>query len=179
MEQATSVHGVQAMGALLRLLPERDPHPHLYEALDVILDASWTIRRMRASSFVRFELAVLDELGFGLDLAACAATGERDDLVYVSPKTGRAVSRAAGAAWAGQAARRCRPSSPPKAARPPTARGSTSAFRLTGFFLRRHVYEPRGIAPPARGTAFVQAALEALARRASPGPSRPPPAATG
>ena len=48
---------------------------------------------------MRFELLVLDELGFGLDLTRCAATGRRDELVYVSPKTGRAVSREAGAQW--------------------------------------------------------------------------------
>ena len=47
----------------------------------------------------RFELLVLEELGFGLDLSQCAATGARQDLVYVSPKSGRAVSREAGAPW--------------------------------------------------------------------------------
>ncbi len=87
MEHATSVYGVQAMGALLRLLPERDPHPHLYEALDVILD-HMDDPAGAGELFVRFELAVLNDLGFGLDLTECAATGRRDDLIYVSPKSG-------------------------------------------------------------------------------------------
>ena len=95
---------------------------------------------------MRFELLVLDELGFGLDLTRCAATGQRDELVYVSPKTGRAVSREAGAQWhdkmlalpAFPAARRDDEA--------PTAPRIEEAFRLTGFFLTRHVYEPRAIA---------------------------------
>ncbi len=99
METATAVYGVQAMGALLRLLPERDPHPHLFDALDIILDA-FDDPSDAGELFVRFELAVLNDLGFGLDLTECAATGGRHDLVYVSPKTGRAVSRDAGAPYA-------------------------------------------------------------------------------
>lgn len=88
METATAVYGVQAMGALLRLLPERDPHPHLYQALDVILD-NLHDPVDAGELFVRFELAVLNDLGFGLDLTECAATGLRTDLIYVSPKTGK------------------------------------------------------------------------------------------
>ena len=99
METATAVYGVQAMAALLRLLPERDPHPHLFEALDVILE-NLSDPADAGELFVRFELAVLNDLGFGLDLSACAATGLRTDLVYVSPKTGRAVCRTAGAPYA-------------------------------------------------------------------------------
>src|SRR6478609_8407230 len=79
MESATAVYGVQAMGALLRLLPERDPHPHLFEALDVILDAM-DDPADAGELFVRFELAVLNDLGFGLDLSECAATGARQEL---------------------------------------------------------------------------------------------------
>lgn len=169
MEAATSVYGIQAMGALLRLLPERDPHPHLYEALDVILE-NLHDPTDAGELFVRFELAVLNDLGYGLDLAECAATGTREDLAYVSPKSGRAVCRSAGAPWADR-----------MLALPPfllighsaaADRDSlAAAFRLTGFFLHRHVYEPRGIEVAAARDAFVQTALKAL-DAASPGYAR-------
>jgi len=163
METATAVYGVQAMGALLRLLPERDPHPHLYRALDVILD-NLSDPADAGELFVRFELAVLNDLGFGLDLTECAATGIRSDLVYVSPKTGRAVSRAAGAPYADRML-----ALPPflGEAHAPSAdcQSLSAAFRLTNHFLSRHVYEPRGIKENAARDGFVQAALKALARK--------------
>ena len=161
METATSVYGIQAMGALLRLLPERDPHPHLYEALDVILE-NLHDPADAGELFVRFELAVLNDLGFGLDLAECAATGTRDDLAYVSPKSGRAVCRSAGAPWADKML--ALPSFLWIGDSTAADRDSlAAAFRLTGFFLNRHVYEPRGIEVAAARDAFVQTALKALA----------------
>ncbi len=161
METATSVYGIQAMGALLRLLPERDPHPHLYEALDVILE-NLHDPADAGELFVRFELAVLNDLGFGLDLAECAATGTRDDLAYVSPKSGRAVCRSAGAPWADKML--ALPSFLLIGDSTAADRDSlAAAFRLTGFFLNRHVYEPRGIEVAAARDAFVQTALKALA----------------
>ncbi|KIQ02017.1 DNA recombination protein RecO [Agrobacterium tumefaciens] len=160
METATAVYGVQAMAALLRLLPERDPHPHLFEALDVILD-NLSDPADAGELFVRFELAVLNDLGFGLDLEECAATGLRDDLVYVSPKTGRAVSRAAGAPYASRmlALPQFLNKENSKAA---DSESLAAAFRLTGYFLHRHVYEPRGLNENATRDGFVQAALKAL-----------------
>lgn len=162
MEHATSVYGVQAMGALLRLLPERDPHPHLYEALNVILD-HMDDPAGAGELFVRFELAVLNDLGFGLDLSECAATGRRDDLIYVSPKSGRAVCREAGAPYAERLLVL------PGFLAPATSTGASresliEAFRLSGFFLHRHVYEPRGITENAARDGFVQAALKAMLR---------------
>ncbi len=160
METATAVYGVQAMASLLRLLPERDPHPHLFEALDVILD-NLSDPADAGELFVRFELAVLDDLGFGLDLSECAATGLRNDLVYVSPKTGRAVCRAAGAPYASRmlALPQFLSVEQSKAA---DRESLAAAFRLTGHFLHRHVYEPRGINENATRDGFVQAALRAL-----------------
>ena len=80
-----------------RVLPEREPHPALFHGLDALIaglgEADW------AERYVRWELLMLAELGFGLDLARCAATGQRTDLSHVSPKTGRAVSRAAAAPY--------------------------------------------------------------------------------
>ena len=86
---------LSTLAMLARLLPERDPHPALYEVSLFVLgffdDASvWP------ALMVRWELALLSELGFGLDLSECAATGANDHLVYVSPKSGRAVSASAG-----------------------------------------------------------------------------------
>ncbi|TCU22916.1 DNA replication and repair protein RecO [Rhizobium azibense] len=166
METATAVYGVQAMGALLRLLPERDPHPHLYDALEVILDNLHNPADA-GELFVRFELAVLNDLGFGLDLDECAATGARTDLAFVSPKSGRAVSRTAGIPWADK-----------MFVLPAFLRadgndaadfdGLSAAFRLTGFFLHRHVYEPRGIEATAARDGFIQAALKALKSSSSP-----------
>lgn len=165
METATAVYGVQAMGALLRLLPERDPHPHLFETLDVILENLHNPADA-GELFVRFELAVLNDLGFGLDLTECAATGTRSDLAYVSPKSGRAVSRSAGAPWADKMF--LLPSFLGGERREAAdAENLSAAFRLTGFFLHRHVYEPRGLEMPAAREGFVQAALKALKQQAS------------
>jgi len=95
---AHAVYAVTHLAALVRLLPERDPHESTYEALDVIFD-HLDDPLDAAARTVRFELDMLSELGFGLDLSSCAATGTTDDLVYVSPKSGRAVSRTGGDLW--------------------------------------------------------------------------------
>ncbi|WP_312166233.1 DNA repair protein RecO [Phenylobacterium sp.] len=76
-------------------LPEREPHPGVFLAFEA-LTASLMLPEIWPAVFVRFEAGLLQELGFGLDLSKCAATGEVDDLIYVSPRTGRAVSRKAG-----------------------------------------------------------------------------------
>jgi DNA repair protein RecO (recombination protein O) len=95
MEDAMALAGLSSLTTMARLLPERDPHPNLYEITLFVLgfldDPSvWP------ALYVRWELALLDEMGLGLDLTRCAATGVRSDLIYVSPKTGRAVSAEAG-----------------------------------------------------------------------------------
>lgn len=147
IESAAGLYSIQVLGALLRLLPERDPHADLYAALDAILD-HLNDPLMAAALVVRYELKLLDELGFGLDLERCAATGTANDLAYVSPKTGRAASRAAGEPYRD----RLLPLpafllEAPSAAHPdPDA--LADAFRLTGYFLARHVYEPRELEPP-------------------------------
>jgi DNA repair protein RecO (recombination protein O) len=160
MESATAVYGVQALGSLLRLLPERDPHPHLYEALDIILE-HLEEPATAGELFVRFELALLNDLGFGLDLEECAATGVREDLAYVSPKSGRAVSRGAGAPWADKmlALPDFLASGTKQGADPESL---AAAFRLTGYFLERHVYVPRGLEAGAAREGFCQAALKTL-----------------
>src|ERR1700751_2511926 len=77
-----AIYGVTHLAALMRLLPERDPHTALYNALDDIL-GHLDDARLSAPVVVRFELQVLSELGFGLDLERCVATGSSGDLVYV------------------------------------------------------------------------------------------------
>jgi len=76
-------------------LPEREPHPGAFLAFEA-LSAALAHPEIWPAVFVRFEAGLLQELGFGLDLSKCAATGTADDLIYVSPRTGRAVSREAG-----------------------------------------------------------------------------------
>ena len=90
--------GLATLAGLARLLPEREPHGRVYEALRVVLEA---IDRddVWPALLVRCEMGLLDELGFGLDLSQCAATAAKDDLVYVSPKSGKAVSAKAGAPY--------------------------------------------------------------------------------
>lgn len=92
--------GLNAVTALLHfVLPEREPHAALYQRSVALLDRigrdpAW------AADYLRWELLLLEEMGYGLDLAACAVTGDSDDLAYVSPRSGRAVSRWAAGAWA-------------------------------------------------------------------------------
>ena len=77
-------------------LPEREPHPGAYLGFETLLSAL-EVPEIWPAVYVRFEAGLLADLGFGLDLAKCAATGSLDNLVYVSPRTGRAVSAEAGA----------------------------------------------------------------------------------
>ncbi len=142
-------------------LPEREPHARLFDSLDGLIarlceapEAAWP------ASYVRFELGLLAELGFGLDLGRCAATGVEDGLAFVSPKTGRAVSAAAAAPY------RDRLLPLPAfliAAQEDEAALAGDAIlaglRLTGFFLDRHVFAPR----PANGSERLPAARDRLA----------------
>lgn len=149
MGSGLALQGVNLMGALLRLLPERDPHPALYETAQII--ASHLDDDAAAPALmVRLEMAVLAELGFGLDLSECAATGTKEDLIYVSPKSGRAVSREAGEPWKDRLL--------PLPAfltglheSAPSPADIEAGFSLTGYFLERDVYLPRNMeVPPAR-----------------------------
>jgi DNA repair protein RecO (recombination protein O) len=81
------------------VLPEAHPYPNLYDALSAVLGAIEAAPAARnwVSSLVRYELLVLSEMGFGLDLSSCVVTGSVDHLIYVSPKSAAAVSEAAGA----------------------------------------------------------------------------------
>ena len=95
-DDRTALAGLSAAAAVAgAALPEREPHPGVFLAFEA-LSAALALPDIWPAVFVRFEAGLLQELGFGLDLSKCAATGEVDDLIYVSPRTGRAVSRKAG-----------------------------------------------------------------------------------
>jgi DNA repair protein RecO (recombination protein O) len=142
LAHAHAVYGASHLAALCRLLPERDPHPNVHDGLAAILGEP-DDRIGLAVGVARFELQLLAELGFGLDLDRCAATGDEVDLTYVSPKSGRAVSQAAGAPWHERLLRL-----PPflraeQIAARPSPEELAEAFALTGYFLMRHVVEQR------------------------------------
>ncbi|MQX36753.1 DNA repair protein RecO [Roseospira navarrensis] len=146
-------------------LPEREAFADLFEDTAALLaltaDPEAPALADLTAAYVRWEMGVLADLGFGLDLTACAATGATEGLVYVSPRTGRAVSAAPGAPWhdrllplpaflvAGEAS----PGVSAEVAR--------AGLRLTGHFLDRHVFVATRSAgaPPAR--ARLTARLEA------------------
>ena len=146
MEDALALAGLTSLCSLARLLPERDPHPSLYEVTLFVL-GYLDDPDVWPALMVRWELALLDELGFGLDLAACAATGKTTDLVYVSPKSGRAVSAEAGEPYKHRLL-----ALPPfllgGAAGAVTAEHLRAGFALTGHFLDARVLRPGEIEMP-------------------------------
>ena len=128
-------------------LPEREPHPAAFAGLAALIEglegASW------AQAYVGWEVGMLRELGYGLDLSACAATGSNDGLAYVSPKSGRAVSLSAGGPY------RDRLLPLPGFLIGENGGGGgdeiAAGLRLTGYFLDRHVFAPHDRSlPPAR-----------------------------
>lgn len=135
MADPAALAGLNAVTALLIwALPERDPHPALTARVEALLDAmegggatGW------AADYLRFEMRLLEELGFGLDLAACAVTGAAEGLAFVSPATGRAVTREAAGEYA------------PRLLRLPAVLGGEAGsaladgFALTGHFLDQRV----------------------------------------
>ena len=162
MAKPLGTYGMQFIAELTRLLPERDPHAYLYQALSVIVDA-FEEGDVAGELMVRYELALLTDLGFGLELDRCAATGTRDDLIYVSPKSGRAVSREAGAPYHDR-----------MLTLPAFLRGEAQSnrlspdeleagFLLSGYFLDRHVYQPNGRSAPGLRQSFIEAVRRDLA----------------
>lgn len=142
MDSAAALHAVNHLCALARFLPEREPQPALHAMLDATV-AGVEDRDALPLRMVQFELAMLAALGFGLDLTACAATGTAEDLHFVSPRTGRAVSAGAAGLYADR-----------MLALPPFLRPGTgdaalapgdlaAAFRLTRHFIVRDVLSPR------------------------------------
>ncbi len=153
MSSADVLAGLAALCAMAETtLPEREPHGevfrHTLHLLEHLSLPGWE------AHYVLWELALLRDMGYGLDLSACAATGVQDDLAFVSPRTGRAVSRAAAAPYLQRLL------ALPEFLRDENAGTSTDAVPaaeiarglvLTGHFFEAHVYGPHGQkAPPAR-----------------------------
>ena len=159
IESGLALSGVVYLGALLRLLPERDPHESLFQALELIADRLDDVG-LAPALIARFEAQVLAECGYALDLERCAATGAREDLTYVSPKSGRAVSAAAGAPWRERLLPLPAFLRPGVAAPAPEAAEIADAFRLTGPFLARDLFAPRGLPLPDSRRAFLAAATK-------------------
>jgi DNA repair protein RecO (recombination protein O) len=142
-ENRAALVGLNAVSAMAgAVLPEREPHEAAYDGAEALLDTiaghefpDW------GPLFVHWELGLLNELGFGLDLARCAATGSTDDLIYVSPRTGRAVSREAGAPYAERML-----ALPPfllgRQAGQASPRDLVAGLRLTEHFLEQWVLAP-------------------------------------
>jgi DNA repair protein RecO (recombination protein O) len=129
-------------------LPEREPHPGAFLGLEALVVAL-AAPEIWPAVYVRFEAGLLADLGFGLDLSRCAVTGSADDLIYVSPRTGRAVSAAAGAAYKGRLL-----ALPPflLSSQGGLSKGDVGAgLAITGHFLERFVFAPLNRPlPPAR-----------------------------
>ncbi|WP_022722666.1 DNA repair protein RecO [Rhodopseudomonas sp. B29] len=159
-----AAYGVTHLASLARLLPERDPHDDIHAMLEHILD-DFDDAGVAARHLIRFELAMLTELGFGLDLSTCAATGATHELVYVSPKTGNAVSRTAGEPWRDRLLRL------PAFLRDDeevacSEQDLRDGFELTGRFLLRNVLEPRGQGHSDARAGFINAVTRAAQRSA-------------
>ncbi len=156
MADRTALAALNAIGALLvALLPEREPNPEVYDRTVALADALAAGEWNWPARYAHWEVALLAALGFGLDLTRCGATGVTDDLAYVSPRTGRAVSHEAGGAWAdkllplpgfliGHGA--------------PTIGAVREALRMSGFFLEHR-------ACPALGRETLSEARDRLVRR--------------
>jgi DNA repair protein RecO (recombination protein O) len=149
MKDRLKLCGLSAVCAVTdSALPEREPHQTLYQALLILLE-SFADDQVWPSVYVRWELGLLQELGFRLDLSACASTGQTEGLSYVSPKSGKAVSEAAAAPY-----RDVLLPLPKFMLDNSQARSSADihmALKLTGYFLNRHAYAPAsGQMPEAR-----------------------------
>lgn len=155
MGDRLALAGLNAVTALLSFcLPEREPHAGLYRRTEMLLDLLgqgdvWPL------AYLKWEVSLLEEMGYGLTLDACAVSGATEGLIYVSPKSGRAVSEKAAGEWAD----RLLPL-------PPVLRGEgdgadaevAQAFRTTGYFLEQHLARDLGNTPlPEARARFVEA----------------------
>ncbi len=143
MADATALAGLSTMTTMARLLPEREPHASLYEVslfvLSFIDDPTvWP------ALYARWELGLLEGLGFGLDLETCASTGTRNNLIYVSPRSGRAVSVEAGEPYKERLLKLPGFLRGGASSGAVTANDVRDALRLTGHFLDERVLTPAG-----------------------------------
>lgn len=159
MGDRLALAGLNAVtGLLVRVLPEREPHPILYDRTIQLLDLLgqteiWPL------AYLRWEQVLLEDMGFGMDLSACAVRGVNEDLAYVSPKTGRAVSREAAGEWAN----RLLPLPPVLAGKGDADNAQISvALGTTGFFIEKRLIASLGDRPM---PAARQRLLDAIKRQ--------------
>lgn len=155
MDDPPALSALTTVATLTRLLPERDPHPNLYEITLFVL-GFLEDQTVWPALLVRWELALLEELGFGLDLSECAATGANDQLIYVSPKSGRAVSASAGEPY------RDRMLALPQFLTRQRSGAVTTADVLAGLSLTGHFLEARVLLP--RGEKLPEARQRVIAQ---------------
>jgi DNA repair protein RecO (recombination protein O) len=145
LEDEAALAAIGSLTTLAKLLPERDPHPGLYARALACLRAL-DDAELWPAMLVEWELRLLQELGFGLDLSEYLVTGAETDLVLVSPRSGRAVFRAAGEPYGERLL------ALPRFLLEPGACASSAdvaaGFALTGHFLERHVLAPQGMSLP-------------------------------
>ncbi len=148
-----ALEALQAVTGLLGLvLPEREPHPALYDATQGVLDLL-TDADLLPLAYLRWEQKLLEDLGYGLELGTCTVTGVNDDLAFVSPKTGRAVSRSAAGPWEG----RLLPL-PPVLVGQGDAAGPdiAAALAVTGYFIEHRLMRAQSERPmPAARARFI------------------------
>jgi DNA repair protein RecO (recombination protein O) len=154
LDEAFALTGLAAACALVdAALPEREPHPAMFEGFHALLGAlghaGW------AAIYVRLELGLLQELGFGLDLAACALSGATEGLAFVSPRTGRAVTRAAAEPFKDKLL--ALPAFLAEGGLPADGAALRQGLDLTGHFLERHVFWPQNKPLPAARARFMEA----------------------
>jgi DNA repair protein RecO (recombination protein O) len=137
--------GLTTITTLASLLPEREPHPRIYDASMLLIehlqdDAIWP------AVLVKWEMGLLEELGFGLDLSKCAVSGDTTGLTHVSPRTGRAVCAREADPWKDKLL--ALPAFVAGASGEATNAEIVQGLKLTGHFLARHIFEPRGVSVP-------------------------------
>lgn len=145
MSDRQGLAGLNAVTALLRFaLPEREAHPALYARSEALLDLL-DDQNLWPLAYLQWEVALLEDMGFGLDLSTCAVLGHRaNDLSYVSPRSGRAVSRAGAGEWA----HKLLPLPPCMMGHGPAPDADIAAgFETTGHFLRKHLAPSLGNMP--------------------------------
>lgn len=142
MTDRKALAGLNALTALLCFaLPEREPHARIYDGTLTVIDMME--REFWPLAYLRWELSLLDELGFGLDLTACAVTGSNDGLAYISPKSGRAVALSAAGEWADKLL----PLSPALIGEGSSDEDIRDGLRVTGHFLHTRVAKALGTKP--------------------------------
>jgi DNA repair protein RecO (recombination protein O) len=147
MADAAALAGLSTITTMTRLLPEREPHASLYEVMLFVLSFLDDVSVWPAL-YARWELALLEALGFGLDLQTCASTGTRENLIYVSPRSGNAVSAEAGEPYKDRLLRLPRFLRGTGASGTVTQQDVREALQLSGHFLEARVLAPAGQAMP-------------------------------